>query len=106
MYGKSSDWTASFYPEAGERFFEQRGVYGEAAAVGFDVFEFVEGAEQAELDGGVLFGVVQRAAVSLAPGGNRAFGQEDADRIRDLAVRGDVAGTSASSGKAARLPTK
>lgn len=80
----------SLNAQAGERFFQQGGIDTEPAAAGFDVLEFVEGAKKTQLDGGILFGVVQRPAVSLGPRREWALGQKDAYRVRELAVRGDV----------------
>ena len=64
------------HSQAGECFFEQCSVDGEAAAVGLYVFEFVEGAEETELGGGVLLGIVQGAAVGLGPGSDGRAPQE------------------------------
>jgi hypothetical protein len=62
------DWLIN--AEAGEGVFQLGGIDEQAAAGGFYVFEFVEGAEEAELGGGVLFGVAEGALVGGAPGGD------------------------------------
>ena len=79
-----------FHSQARQSFFEQTCVDAEAAAVGLYVFEFVEGAEEAELDGGILLGVAQGAGMGLAPGGARAVREKDADGVGQLAVGGNV----------------
>jgi hypothetical protein len=60
-------FTPSVDAKARQGFFEQAGVEGQAT-MSFHVLSLVEGAEEAELNGGVLFGVVQVAAVSFGPG--------------------------------------
>jgi hypothetical protein len=60
----------SFHAEGGEGFFQLGNVDLQAAALVFYVFEFVEGAEEAEFGGGVLFGVAEGAVVGVAPGGH------------------------------------
>ena len=54
------------------------------------IFQFVEGAEQAHLDGGVLLGVGERASVGFGPGGDDLVRKENTDRVGQLAVGGDV----------------
>ena len=61
LKGRSS--TRSLHAQTRQRFFEQRTVDAQAAAVGLDVLKFIEGAKQAQLDGGVLLGVIQGAAM-------------------------------------------
>ena len=53
-------------------------------------FQFVEGAEQTHLDGGVLLGIGEGASVGFGPGRDDLVRQENTDRIGQLAVGGDV----------------
>ena len=62
------DWLIN--AEAGEGVFQLGAVDEQAAAGGFYVFHFVEGAEEADFGGGVLFGVAEGAVVGGAPGGD------------------------------------
>src|SRR5216684_3534971 len=53
-------------------------------------FQFVEGAEQTHLDGGVLLGISEGASVGFGPGGDDLMREENTDRVGQLAVGGYV----------------
>ena len=56
----------------------------------FYIFQLIEGAEEAQFHGSILFGVVQGAAMGLAPGRAGALGKKDAHSVGELAVGGNV----------------
>lgn len=76
--------------QAGQRFFEQSRVDRQAASVGLHIFEFIEGAEETQLDCGVLLGVIQRTSVSFAPCGARALREKNTHGVGQPAVGSDV----------------
>src|ERR1700675_3892863 len=53
-------------------------------------FKFVEGAEQAHLDGGVLLGIAEGASVGFGPGGDDLMRKKNTDCVGQLAVGGDI----------------
>src|ERR1700683_1534375 len=81
---------ALLYSQTGERFIQQRRVDHQATALGFHVIQFIEGAEEAELGGGVLFSVGERASVSCGPRSRGFFQQENTDGKGQLAIGGNV----------------
>jgi hypothetical protein len=98
-----------FNPETRQGFIEQWGINDEPAAMALQIFYFIEGPEQAEFGGGVLFGVTKRMAVACDPRCHGLFWKENADGIGQLAVGSyveNVAGAAGSLGSAGRLPTK
>src|ERR1035437_4843534 len=59
-------------------------------ALRLHAFQFVEGAEQTHLDGGVLLGIGEGGSVGFAPSGDERVRKKNTDRVGQLAVGGDV----------------
>lgn len=80
----------SIYAERGQGLFQNHGVHPKLAAVGHQVFDFIESLEKAQLDDAVLFGIGQRTAVTLSPRLHCLDRKENAYRKGGLAVGGHI----------------
>src|SRR6266480_4845700 len=95
-HGVSNDEAANmrcvtlFHAQPRQRFFQERHIDLQITAHGPHVFHYIEGAEQAQLDRSILFGLPQSSAMGGVPGSSNFLREKNADRVSRLAIGSDV----------------